>query len=164
MKKTILFYSLLILLCFSVQPAWAKTLSFDGKGEITSIDPLYSRVTIKHGAIKGFAGDESTEFSVSHAGLLKDLAPRDLVEFNVTDTNGDVKIEKITKTGVAAPEEKTGMGRVVQDVLVGTGEVAKTITKPITPAHDVIGGTFDATTSATEPLLKDADTNAKQDF
>jgi len=101
---------------------------------------------------------------VARPDVLKGFTPRDLVNFSITETNGDVKIEKLEKTGVAEPEEKAGMGRVVQDVLVGTGEVAKTVTKPITPAHDVVSGTFDAATNVTGPVLQESDDKAKQDF
>ena len=166
MKKchAVLLVSLVLaLFCFS-QSAFAQTKSFNGSGEVTSVDPLYSRVTIKHSAIKGFSGDTTTEFAVASADLLKNLSDRDLVAFTVTDNHGDVKIEKIIKTGVAAEEEKTNLGTVAQDVLVGTGEVAKGVTQPLQPVHEVVSGAVGATTGATGSVLEGADGEGKTKF
>ena len=85
-------------------------------------------------------------------------------QFSIVDQNGDVRLSTITKTGVAEPEKEGRMGQVVQDVLVGTGEVAKSITSPLPPAHEVVSGTVDATTGATGSLLSKADNKVKTKF
>src|SRR3989338_8433949 len=86
--------------------ATAKTATYTGKGEVTAVDSPYGRITIKHGAIKGYSGDGETEFPVTDAGILKGIERRDLIDFELMDTNGDVRVPKITKTGVAPEEEK----------------------------------------------------------
>ncbi len=166
MKKNVLI-SLFSLLLFMLLPlaVQAKTNTFDGKGEVVSADPLYGRITIKHDAIKGFAGDEETEFVVSSNDLLKGLGRRDLVDFTIEDKNGDVQIIKIMKTGQAPPvDDRLPVGKVVQDALVATGEAAKTVTTPIEPAHELVSGTMGATTDVTGSVLKDAKPEIKQKF
>ncbi len=159
----------LLILCLilsgaGLTPAQAKTTEYQGKGEVISVDPPYQRLTIRHGAIKGFSGDTETEFALAASDLFNGINKRDLVEFTVVDTNGDVKIEKIKKTGEAPPEEKTKLGKVVQDMLVTTGEVAKGVTTPIPPAHEVVSGTVGATTHVTGSVLNEADSEVKAEF
>jgi Cu/Ag efflux protein CusF len=158
------FFMIAAALSMLAVPALAKDGKYEGKGEVVTVDPVYGRVTLRHGAIKGFAGDGETEFFVSSPELLRGLGRRDLIDFTVVEEKGDARIEAIEKTGVAAPEEKAGVGRVVQDVLVGTGEVAKTVTQPIAPAHEVVSGAVGATTDATGSVLREADTHSRQDF
>lgn len=164
MKKQSFFLLTGLLISFSLlpAPAFSAPKATEAKGEVVSSDPVYSSVTIKHGAIKGYGADE-TIFSIDSA-LLKNINRYDLVDFTIVDNKGDVRVTKITKTGVAIPEKEAGMGQVVQDVLVGTGEVAKGITTPIEPVHQVVGGTVDATTGATGSLLSEADNKAKTKF
>lgn len=164
MKKTSL---ILVLLLFTASQGYAdqKLTRFETNGEVTSVDPLYSRITIKHPAIKGFSGDTETEFFVSSADLLKGVSKGDLVDFVITDEKGDARIEKIKKTGVApVKDDSTSLGRAVQGALVTTGEVAKTISSPIAPAHEVISGTVGATTGATDNVLHDAAPDVKKKF
>ena len=165
MKKA---YFLITLFSFLAVPAAFSAESvrhFSGSGEVTSVDPLYSRITIQHSAIKDFAGDTETEFVVVSADLLKNISKNDLVDFEFTDNKGDVKIEKITRTGQAPPkQEGIPVGKAVQDVLVGTGEVVKGVTQPITPVHDAAGSTLDATTGATGSVLNDANPDVKKKF
>ncbi|HXV19084.1 MAG TPA: copper-binding protein [Candidatus Omnitrophota bacterium] len=158
MKKSIL--SVLVLfsfgLCF-LSLAQAEPKHYKGEGEVLSVDPLYSRITIEHGAITDFAGDGETEFFVTDAKLLKEVSRRDLVEFTITEDKGEAFIDKITVVGVAEKKpEGLEVGKVVQDVLVGTGEVAKVVTSPIAPANEVVSGTVDATTGATDEMIGDA--------
>ena len=163
--KKILFILALFSLSFSPLYAASKPSTFDSSGEVTSVDPLYSRITIKHPAIKGFSGDEETEFFVNSADILKGITKKDLVNFTITDTKGDVKIEKITRTG-QGPEkdESTPLGRVVQEAFVTTGEAVKTVSSPIAPAHEVVSGTIGATTGATDSVLHDANPDVKKKF
>lgn len=164
MKKALLFAVWMVSFSALAPAALAKSSVYRGSGEVTSVDSPYGRLTIKHGAIKGYSGDGETEFGAKDSALLKDVQRRDLIDFELSDNNGDVRVTKITRTGTAPEEERVGVGRVVQDVLVGTGEVAKTVTSPIPPAQGVVGGAFDATTTLTEPVLKNADVKSKQDF
>lgn len=164
MKKTLGFLFFFVLIP-SILMAASRDSRVQGSGEVTSIDPMYGRVTIKHGPIKGFIANAESEFSVRPSDLLKDIHPRDLVDFTVVDEKGDVCIEKITKTGTAPEKDDTlPLGRVVQDTLVATGEAAKTITSPITPAHDVVSGAVGATTGATDEVLHDASPEVKKKF
>ena len=143
-------------------PATPK--QFKGNGEVTSVDPFYGRITIKHGAIKDFSGDGETEFIVSVGSLLKEINKRDLVDFTIQDDRGDVRLVEIKKTGVAPIEENPKLGKVVQDVLVGTGEVVKGVTDPLPPAHEVVSGAVGATTSVTGAVLPGVDNQSKQKF
>ncbi len=137
---------------------------FSASGQVITVDPVYSQVTIRHGAIKDFAGDTDTEFYAASGDLLKNIQKDDLVDFEFTDTKGDVKIDKITKTGVALPEVEKPLGTAVQEVLEGAGDVVKGVTSPITPAHEVAGGVMDATTGATSNVLTDASPEQKTKF
>lgn len=167
--KKILALSLPVLFVWNtlcVLPSFAdSTKRYETKGEVTSADPLYGRVTIQHDAIKGFASAGQTEFSVESAALLKNIARGDLVNFTLVDQKGDVRVSQLVKTGVAPPkDDRLKVGQAVQDVLVATGEVAKTVTSPIPPAHGVVSGAVGATTDTTGAVLKDATTEVKQKF
>ncbi len=167
MKKILFLFSITFFLTNAIAfSADENVKQFNGSGEVTSVDPLYSRITIKHEAIKGFSGSAETEFFVGSPGLLKNVQKRDLVDFVIVEKNKSAQIEKITKTGQAAPhEEKLEVGKVVQDVLVATGEVAKGVTTPIPPAHEAVSGTVGATTKATGSVLNEADgTEVKRKF
>ena len=156
--------TLFAAVCLIQSASFAAPKRTESEGEVLSVDPMYSRVTIKHGTIKGFAGDSETDFVVTSSDLLKPINKGDLVAFTLVDNKGDVRIEKITRTGQAVHEKEPGMGKVVQDVLVGTGEVAKGITTPIEPAHQLVSGTVDAATGATGSLLSEADNKVKTKF
>ena len=163
--KKVFFVFVLSLFMAGVLCAAPKPTHFESSGEVTSVDPLYGRITIKHPAIKGFSGDGEAEFLVSSPGLLKGISKGDLVTFSITDEKGDARIEKILKTGVAPmKDESTPLGRVVQEVLVTTGEVAKTVSSPIAPAHEVVSGTVGAATQATDSVLHDATPEIKKKF
>ena len=165
MKRFFFFLVFIISLCNFVSNADAEPKSFSGKGEVVSADPLYGRVTIQHGAIKGLAGNEATEFVVKSKDLLNGLAKHDLVDFSLEENKGSIELIKITKTGVAPPvDDRLPVGKMAQDVLEATGEVAKTVTTPIEPAHEVVSGTMDATTHVTGSVLKDAKDKVEQKF
>lgn len=157
-------FGLLALAGSLASGAAAEDKRFEGQGEVTSVDPAVSRVTIQHKAIKGFSGDAETEFTVSDPVFLAKIGKRDLVNFTVVDKRGDTRIEKIEKTGQAPPEEEMTMGQVVQHVLVGTGEIAKGVTAPIPPAHEVMSGAVGTTTDATGSVLNSVDTKVKNKF
>lgn len=138
---------------------------FEASGEVVSSDPVYSRVTIKHKPISGFVSDEQTEFVVHSPDLLKNINRYDLVDFSFEERNGDVQITKIMKTGATGPkDDSVPLGRAVQDVLVTTGQAAKAVTAPIPAVNQLVGGTVNATTDTTEPVLKDAKPEVKKSF
>ena len=166
MKKIALigFFVFLLLLSFNVNVE-ARNTQFEGKGEVMSVDPMLSRITIKHQAIKDFSGEAETDFFVSSGNLLKGISKRDWVEFTILESHGDTRVTKITKTGEAAePDDRLLVGKAVQDVLVATGEAAKTVVSPIEPAHEVVSGTVGATTDVTGAVLKDATPEVKKKF
>lgn len=134
--------------------AEAKTNRYEASGELTSVDPLYQRITVKHGVIKGFSGAGETEFVLKSSDPFGGLKKRDLVEFTVVDESGDVRVEKIKVTGQAPPkDESLKLGPAVQEVVAATGEVAKGVTAPIAPAHEVVSGAVGVTTNATGAVL-----------
>ena len=96
MKKSFLILSFLLLIP-SILPAASKETLYQGSGEVTSVDPLYSRVTIRHSAIKNFTGDAETEFFVQSAGLLKGIAKRDLVNFTLINEKDYVNCHALWK-------------------------------------------------------------------
>ena len=167
MKKISGFFLLfsLIFMPLSYAADKAGTQIFHGTGEVTSVDPVYSRITINHAPIKGFPGDAETEFVVKSASLLKKISKSDLVSFDLEEKNGDAQIVNIEKTGEAPPKEDgIPLGRAAQGVLEGAGQVVKTVASPIAPLGEVANATADATTNTTGTVLKDADTKVKTKF
>ncbi len=163
MKKIFIFASIPLFLISTFVYAEAKR--FNASGEVVSVDPLYSRITIKHGVIKDFAPDGETEFTLNSPDMVQGINKRDLIDFTVAQEKGAARIEKITKTGEAPfHEDKLEVGKALQDVLVVTGEAAKTVTSPITPAHEAVSSATDATTGATGAVLNDTTTEVKKKF
>lgn len=162
------FFSFLSFLMILSAPCLAEdgaVKNFPGSGEVLSVDPLYSRVTIAHTPIKDFSGGPETEFFVRSSSLLKGISPRDLVEFQIEEIKGDAQIIEIKKTGEAPPrEEGVPVGRVVQDALMGTGELVKGVTQPLAPVGEVTSSVVGATTDATGSVLNDANPDVKQKF
>ena len=165
MRQTALFLLTCALFAGAFCPAAeAKTRRFNASGEVVDVQPLFGSVTIRHSYVKDFSAEGDTEFFVTSPGLVKNVSKGDLVDFAIVDENGDVRIDKIEKTGVAEPARKVTAGQMVQDVIEGTGEVAKGITEPLPPLHDSTKGAVEATTGATEQILQDADTEVKAKF
>lgn len=159
MKKAKVFFLLFFLtVCMQAWALDAQQKNYEGSGEVTSVDPLYSRVSIKHSPIKGFRGGPETEFFVSSSDILKTIHPRDLVDFTITEAKGEAMISKMTITGQAPiKDDRLQVGKAVQEVLVATGEVAKTVTGPLPPANQVVSGAVGATTDTTGSVLEEAD-------
>ena len=165
MKKALIFSFLsFFLFCQPSFAADAKIREFHSSGEVLTVDPVYSQVTIEHAPIKDFPSGNDSEFFVESADLLKGIQKGDLVEFDVTDNKGDVKITKITKTGVATPKSETmPLGQAVSDVLHGTGDVVKGVTAPIAPVHEV-AKTATSVTDAGGDAVSDASPEVKNKF
>lgn len=144
--------------------AESQPKTFHGRGEVTSVSPLFSRITIDHETIKDFAGTGNTEFSVNSKNLITNINTGDLVEFDIADSRGDVQIIKITKTGVAVPKEGVPVGSAVQGAIESTGQAVNTITKPIQPVNEVANSAMGATTQTTGSVLDGADTQTKNKF
>ncbi len=157
MKRTIVPVTLLLLLIATVALSADKTNHFDGKGEVLSVDPLYSRITIEHAAIKGFSSEGKSEFFVVKPDLLKGISTRDLVSFSMVDEKGDVRIDKIERTGVAV-EHGDGtikINEAARAVIGATGEVARGITQPITPVNEGVKSATGATENVSDAVLDD---------
>ena len=154
MKKALIFSLISFLLfCHSSFAANSKVEQFHGSGEVLTVDPVYSQVTIRHDAIKDFAADSDTEFFVSSPELLKNIRTGDLVDFDFADNQGDVKINKIQKTGEASPKnDNMPLGQAVNDVLHGVGDVVKEVTQPIPPVHEVDKGATGVTDAGGDAL------------
>ena len=164
MKKAVIFSIISLFLLVLPVHATSSVRDFHGNGEVVTVDPVYSQVTIRHGAIKDFAGDTTSDFYVASADMLKNIQKGDRVEFDFKDTKGDVRIEKITKTGVAEPEsDGSPLGQTVQGVLQGTGDVVRGVTHPLPVANEV-GNAVGDTTEATGDALKDTPTESKTKF
>ena len=165
MKKVLLFsFVSFFSIVLSVSAAEPKAHQFHGEGEVLTVDPMYSQITLQHKPIKDLSGDSQNEFFVSSPDLLKGIEKGDLVEFDLTDTKGDVKIDKIRKTGVAAPKSETvPLGQAVHDVLEGTGNVVKGVTEPLPPVHEVAKGAT-SITDATGDALQEGDPELKSKF
>ena len=138
---------------------------FHGEGEVVSVDPVYSRVTINHSLIKDFAHDGETEFSVQSADSLKKISKSDLVSFEIEETKGDAQIVKIQRVGQApTKEDHMPLGSAAQEVLEGAGSIVKTVASPIAPIGQVANAATDATTNTTGSILKDAESQVKTKF
>lgn len=147
MKKILSAAVLFLSTCSMLHAADPKV--YKGSGEVLSADPAYGRITIRHKVIKGFAPADDSEFALSASTLIEKISSRDLVEFEVTDSSGDTRITKIEKVGeIEPPSKRFQVGEAVQGVLVATSEVAKGVTSPIPPVHDVISGATDGITNA----------------
>ncbi len=169
MKRPFALFSLFLVVSLFVQNSHAahasKGARHQSSGEVTSVDSLYSRISILHPAIKGFSGDTTTEFTVSSKDLLKNINKFDLVDFEFVDEQGEAKIDNIKKTGVAPPkEEGLPVGKAVQGVLESAGQVAKGVTSPVTPVNEVVSAATDATTGATGAVLNEASPDVKKKF
>ena len=165
MKKVLIFTLFsFFLLCQPSFAADAKVRQFHGSGEVLSVDPVYSQITIEHAAIKDFSSGNDSEFYVESPDLLKGIQKGDLVDFDVTDTKGDVKINKIQKTGVASPKRNDStLGQAVSNVLHGTGDVVKGVTSPIAPVHEVAKGAT-SITDLSGDAVSDASPEVKSKF
>ena len=158
MKKTAI--SVLFLLIFSASQCHAaeRVRHFEGYGEVLSVDPISSQITIRHRAIKGLAGSGDTQFFVTDAAMLEGIEKHNLVELDLVETKGDLKVEKITKTGQALPQEDgIPLGQAVQDTLQGTGQVLKAVTSPLPAVSDAVSGAADSTADAADPKIKDGE-------
>ena len=162
MKKAVFFILSLLLIPVVSIAADNKTREFSASGQIETLDPVYSQVTIRHGAIKGFGGDSQTQFYVSSPDLLKGLSRYDLVDFHFIDTKGDVRIDKITKTGEAAPDQAgVPVGDALGQTLQGAGQIVQAVTSPIAPVSEAVGGAVDSTSDSTDPRIVDGELKQK---
>ncbi len=149
MKKTAVFAFLAFFLTLPPSHAFEAVRQFKASGEVRTVNPVSSQVTIEHGTIKGLAGEGVTEFYVSDVAILKDIAKSDLVDFEITDTKGDVRITHITKTGVAPPrEEGIPVGEALQQTFQGVGQAAK-------------GGASETAVAGTDPRIQDGEVKQK---
>ncbi|MCG3176078.1 MAG: hypothetical protein MOGMAGMI_01017 [Candidatus Omnitrophica bacterium] len=157
-------FLLIVTLLVGSLSATAYAATYEGEGAVESADPLYARITIRHGNIKDFAGAGTTEFFVASPELLRNIARKDLIKFTVADDKGNVAVTAIEKTGVEPPAEPAKLGQIIQETLQVTGDVAKGITEPLPPAHEVVSAAAGATTDATGAVLEGAAPDAKSEF
>jgi len=141
-----------------------KGKEYKSTGEVISVDPVYSSLSIKHEAIQGFAGDETTVFIVENASNLKGIERGDLVDFDFVDYPGQASITRIERVGRANHETQLPLGRAVQGMLNETGRVVGEVTRPIPAAGEIVGGAVSATTDATGEVVKDANSDVKTKF
>ncbi len=167
MRRLSTFFLLIFL--FSASSLFAADRSnakrFTAQGEVVSVDPLYSRVTIQHDPIKGFPGGFETEFEVQSQALLKNISKSDEVLFEIEEVGGVAQIIKLERTGRSiSHEDRMPLGRAAQGLLEGASSVVRTVTSPITPVNQITSAATDATTSATGAVLQDADSEVKAKF
>ena len=159
MKKTaLLLIGAIGLFSSSYLLAADKTVkTYEGKGEVVAVSPVYSRITIKHELIKNFSEAAETEFVVSSKSMIEKIRKGDLVTFRIADNHGDVTIDQLTRVGVA-PEVEGGspVGYAVRDVLTGTSQVVNGVTQPVQPANKLANSVMGATNDSTTTVLKDA--------
>ena len=158
MKKTAISVLFLLIFNISLCHAGERVRHFDAYGEVLSVDPISSQFTVRHRGIKGLEGSGDTQFYVTDAAMLKGIEKHNLVELDLVETRGDLKVEKITVTGQALPQEEgVPLGQAVQDTLQGTGQVLKTLTSPLPAVSDAVGGAADSTADAADPRIKDGE-------
>ena len=162
MKKIAVPVLFALLINISLCHASEAKRQFKGSGEVVSVDPVYSQITILHGAITGFDSEGETNFYVADTTVLKNVSKGDLVDFQLTDTKGDVKIDRLEKTGIASPKEDgVPLGQAVQDTLQGTGQVLKAVTSPLPPVSEAIGGATDSASTSSDPRIQDGEVKQK---
>jgi Cu/Ag efflux protein CusF len=157
--------AVLFLLLFSSFSYAGESKTVKASGEVVTVDPLYSKITLETGAILGFSGGGKAEFEVASKELLSGLSARDIIEFEISGARGEAKITAIKKMGQApVKDNSTAIGKVMQDVLTGTGEVVKTVTSPIPPVRDTLGEAVGTATEGTGNLVSEAKSDLKRDF
>ncbi|MEI8344718.1 MAG: copper-binding protein [Candidatus Omnitrophota bacterium] len=155
----------LVIFGGAAHAANSEPKSYNSKGEVALVSPLFSRISIQHDAIKGFSEAGETEFVVADKNALNTIQRGDLVEFRIVDERGDVRLDKIVKTGVAPiHDDKIPVGRAVQGVIEGAGQAVSAVTAPIQPVNEVASNTMNAATGATGAVLNDANPEVKKDF
>ena len=175
MKNTVASVLFFLLLTTLYCHAANSSRQFSGKGEVITVDPVYSQITISHESIKGFAQEGETEFYVTEAGetefyvteaaILKGVTKGDLVDFELTDTKGDVKIDKIVKTGIAPPKDDgMPLGQALRDTLQGAGDVLGAVTAPIPPVSEAFHGAMASTADVADPKIEDGKLKQKTSF
>ena len=74
MKKVFIFTGLISMMMIQILfAADTAPKKYTSSGQVITVDPVYSQLTIRHGAIKGFAGDADTEFYAASADLIKNI-------------------------------------------------------------------------------------------
>lgn len=165
MKNTVASVLFFLLLTTLYCHAANSSRQFSGKGEVITVDPVYSQITISHESIKGFAQEGETEFYVTEAAILKGVTKGDLVDFELTDTKGDVKIDKIVKTGIAPPKDDgMPLGQALRDTLQGAGDVLGAVTAPIPPVSEAFHGAMASTADVADPKIEDGKLKQKTSF
>jgi Cu/Ag efflux protein CusF len=164
MKKILSAVLLVLATATTLHAFGSKT--YNGSGEVLNVDPATGRITIRHKAIKDFSADADTEFTLADKSVAEKIAGHDLVDFVITEDKGNAQITKLVKTGEAEiASNKLQVGQAVQSVLVATGEVAKGVTSPIAPIHEVVSGATDGTTNATGAVLENVESpDVKKSF
>ncbi len=165
MKNTVASVLFFLLLTTLYCHAANSSRQFSGKGEVITVDPVYSQITISHESIKGFAQEGEAEFYVTEAAILKGVTKGDLVDFELTDTKGDVKIDKIVKTGIAPPKDDgMPLGQALRDTLQGAGDVLGAVTAPIPPVSEAFHGAMASTADVADPKIEDGKLKQKTSF
>jgi Cu(I)/Ag(I) efflux system periplasmic protein CusF len=100
MRRSTLSSLIVLLLALAAAPLAAVTQSMEAViGQVTKIDPVAEKITIKHGALKKFGMEEGMTmvFHVQNAELLKKVKLGDKVRFVPDRVNGQFTVMQIEK-------------------------------------------------------------------
>lgn len=116
--KLLIIYLLMICTACNRGPSGAPQ-TYQATGQIVSIAPDRSTVTIQHEDIKGFMPAMTMSFPVKNPALLTGLETNDLVRFELTVTPEDSWVSRIEKTGHSNNTADSSNGNV--STQIGSG-------------------------------------------
>lgn len=94
MRKSMIMLSALVGLACVSTIAFAQMVD----GEVTKVDELAGKITIKHGPLEKFDMDSMTMvFRANDPGMLKQVKPGDKIKFEADKVNGQFTVMKIEK-------------------------------------------------------------------
>ena len=77
-------------------------------GQIQAVDPIHKTVTVKHGAIPGFADRETTDYSVDDDSILKRLQAGDDIRATVFQNDHTLHGIRIVSHSRLNQQKKSG--------------------------------------------------------
>ena len=96
MRKSMILLSAVAALALGSAAATAQEAMI--KGEVTKVDDVQGKMTIKHDPIAKFDMDAMTMiFKAGDPAMLKAVKPGDKVQFNVDKVNGQFTVTKLEK-------------------------------------------------------------------
>ena len=89
---------ILIAALFGLVSTIARAETIPADGQVTKIDAVQSKITLKHGPIKNLDMDAMTMvFRAGDPAMLKGLKAGDKIKFDADRVNGQITVTKLQK-------------------------------------------------------------------